>query len=57
LDTVLGPDAAKATAQAFAVLTHTIDLMDAQRAAARQFVNLLGATCLIIALGVAVAYL
>jgi hypothetical protein len=36
LDTVLSPDAAKATAQAFAVLTHTIDLMEAQRAAMRQ---------------------
>jgi len=36
LDTVLSPDSAKATAEAFGVLVRTIDLLEAQRSAFRQ---------------------
>ena len=57
LDTVLGPDAAKATAEAFTVLSRTIDLMDAEREAMRQFLKLLGAVILLIGAFVAMAWI
>lgn len=57
LDTTLSPDAAKATAEAFAVLVRTIDLMEAQRHATRQFLKLLGGTLLLIAIFAAMAWL
>lgn len=55
-NTVLSPDAAKAAAEAFAVLSRTIDLMEAEREATRQFLKLVGLTLALIAAFILMAW-